>query len=52
VLPELVYESEDLDTGETFKAVRYGNMVGLLVEAIKELNAKVENLEGQLNGNN
>lgn len=39
VLPEAV--------GETggFKTVAYGNMVGLLIEAIKELAAKVERLE-------
>jgi len=40
VLPEVV--SED---NEGIKNVAYGNMIGLLIEAIKELQAKVELLE-------
>jgi hypothetical protein len=39
VLPEAVHGSE-----ETSYSVAYGNLVGLLVEAIKELNKKVEEL--------
>lgn len=39
VLPEAVLEGETL-------SVAYGQMVGLLIEAIKELEAKVEKLEG------
>ena len=46
VLPEVVYETEDInDSDNNFKAVRYGNVVGLLVEAIKELKAEVEELK-------
>jgi hypothetical protein len=46
VLPEVVYETEDInDSDNKFKAVRYGNVVGLLVEAIKELKAEVEELK-------
>jgi hypothetical protein len=41
VLPEAV-----LDNGDTL-AVAYGNMVGLLIEAVKELTARVEKLEGR-----
>ncbi len=42
VLPEAVVESgSDAD----HYAVAYGNMVGLLIESIKELNEKVERLE-------
>jgi hypothetical protein len=40
VIPEAVVEGE-------FLAVSYGNLVGLLVEAIKELKAKVEVLESK-----
>ena len=40
VLPEVVSELED-----GTKTVSYGNLVGLLIEAIKELNEKVERLE-------
>jgi hypothetical protein len=39
VLPEVVMN------GPEYKSVAYGNIVGLLIEAIKELQAKVEELE-------
>jgi hypothetical protein len=42
VLPEAV-------SGDEYLGVAYGNMVGILIEAIKELNAKVESLTDQLN---
>ena len=46
VLPEAVYESCDIDNDEDkHLAIRYGNTVGLLVEAIKELEARVKELE-------
>jgi len=45
VLPEVIMGSE-----ETQYSVAYGNMVGLLIEAIKELNSKVAYLEEKLNG--
>ena len=46
VLPEVVYETSDIDNDEEkHLAVRYGNTVGLLVEAIKELEARVKELE-------
>lgn len=41
VLPEAVYETTDPETGEHIYAVRHGNVIGLLIEAIKELNEKV-----------
>jgi len=44
VLPEVVYETEMVD-GTSSKAVRHGNIVGLLIEAIKELKAEVEELK-------
>jgi hypothetical protein len=43
VLPEAVLGSE-----ETTYSVAYGNMMGLMIEAIKELNAKVTDLQNQL----
>lgn len=44
VLPGLVYEVDN-DSGESYKALRYGNTVGLLVEAIKELQDRIVELE-------
>ena len=46
VLPEAVYTAKDLENEEHL-AIRYGNTVGLLVEAIKELEARVKELEGK-----
>ena len=43
VLPEAVFGSED-----TSYSVAYANMMGLMIEAIKELNAKVDDLQKQL----
>ena len=43
VLPEAVSEDND-----GIKNVAYGNMVGLLIEAIKELKTEVDNLKTQL----
>ena len=40
IMPEVVSTNED-----GFKSVAYGNMVGLLVEAIKELKAEIEELK-------
>jgi len=51
VLPEAVYTSKSIDNeidsevSEEYLAIRYGNTVGLLVEAIKELEARVKELE-------
>ena len=46
VLPGVVYNVDDEDKG-SYKAVRYGNVVGLLIEAIKELQEKVNELENR-----
>jgi len=43
IVPELVVTGED-----GFKSVAYGNTVGLLIEAIKTLNDKIEELKGRL----
>ena len=44
VLPEAVYTTEDLETEEEHLAIRYGNTVGLLVEAIKEQQKEIDTL--------
>ena len=41
VLPGVVYEVEDPKTKEIVYAVRHGNIIGLLIEAIKELKEQV-----------
>ena len=51
VLPEAVYTTKSLsdkvngEEGEEHLAINYGNTVGLLVEAIKELEERVKELE-------
>ena len=45
VLPEAVFTRED-----GYYGVSYGNIVGLLVEAIKELHSEIKILKGELNG--
>jgi len=42
VVPELVYEFYDTNLGETSKAVRYEHITVLLIEAVKELNKKIQ----------
>lgn len=43
VLPEVVYNTTD-----DIKSVAYGNIVGILIEAIKELNEEVKTLKSKL----
>jgi hypothetical protein len=43
VLPELVVENDGV------KSVSYGNIVGVLIEAIKEQQVRIEELERKLN---
>ena len=46
VLPELVVQSAH----EGYKTVKYDKLTALLIEAVKDLSAKVKTLEAQLNG--
>jgi hypothetical protein len=43
ILPEVVY-----DTADDIKSVAYGNIVGILIEAIKELSEEVKTLKSKL----
>jgi hypothetical protein len=43
-MPELVHEGD-----EGHLTVQYGNMVGLLIEAIKEQQAQIDELKDKLN---
>ena len=45
VLPEVIYTTAEIGSEEENLAVRYENMIGLLVEAIKELKTEVEELK-------
>jgi hypothetical protein len=47
VLPEVVIETKNGDI-EDFKTVAYGNISALLIEAIKELKAEVDNLRSEI----
>jgi hypothetical protein len=42
IIPEVVFEGED-----GIKSVAYGNLVGLLIEAVKELKSEVDQLKGE-----
>ena len=49
-MPEAVYEAKSIESLEDsdaveYKGIRYDTTVGLLVEAIKELEARVKELE-------
>ena len=48
VLPEAVYETTDVDDDDKHLAIRYGNTVGLLVEAIKEQQEQIETLTAKV----
>lgn len=43
VLPEVVFENSD-----GMYSVDYGNMVGLLIEAIKDLSKEIDILKGNI----
>jgi hypothetical protein len=48
ILPSAVIDNESVfhgEEGETYKTLQYDQVIGLLVEAVKELAAKVEELE-------
>ena len=47
IIPELVNTSEDPDGGET-KTVSYGNMVAVLIEAIKEQNEVINKMKKEI----
>ncbi len=48
VLPQAVKTVEDLNTQEPYKTVNYDALHALLIEAVKELSARVESLEAKL----
>jgi hypothetical protein len=48
VLPELVYEFNQIDSNEITKAVRYEHLTAVLVEAIKELKQEIKDLKQEV----
>lgn len=52
VIPHIVYSKKMIDSDEKIKTVDYEKMTAVLIEAVKDLTNKVNNLEKQLaNGN-
>ena len=47
IFPNMVFESEDKETGEKIKNVKYSVFVPMLIKAIQELSAKVSALEAK-----
>ena len=47
VLPEAVYDHDKIDGEQTY-AVRYGNMIGLLIEGMKEQQKQIDELKEKL----
>ena len=47
IIPEVVRTDDD-----GMKSIEYQNLIGLLVEAVKQLNNKVSNLENIIKNNN
>lgn len=55
VMPELVYEFNQIDSDQMTKAVRYEHLTAVLVEAVKELKQQIKDLKQEvdaLKGNN
>ena len=52
VLPEVIYETSEVGRSEeqdsSFLAVRYGQMMGLAIEAIKDLSNEIDELKNKI----
>jgi ribulose 1,5-bisphosphate carboxylase large subunit-like protein len=48
VLKEVVYEYENIETEKKNKAVYYGNITAVLIEAMKEQQATIESLKDRI----
>ena len=48
VLPNAIFTTNEINDDKEIKAIRYGNVVGLLVEAIKEQQEQIEELKAKL----
>ena len=48
VMPSAVREMEQLNSGETYKAVDYNQLIGLLIEGMKEQQSQINSLRAQL----
>ena len=47
ILPDIVTTTPVINGEESYKKVNYGALSGVFIEAIKELKAKIETLEGE-----
>ena len=48
VLPNAIFTTHEIGDDEEIKAIRYGNVVGLLVEAIKEQQDQIEYMKSEI----
>jgi len=48
VMPSAVREMEQLNSGETYKAVDYNQLIGLLIEGMKEQQSQINSLRAQI----
>ena len=48
IIPEVVKESKELNSDETFKSVDYGKMVAVLIKAVQEQQVQIDELKTQI----
>ena len=48
IIPEVVKESKELNSDETFKSVDYGKMVAVLIKAVQEQQKQIEDLKKEI----
>jgi endosialidase-like protein len=50
VVPEVVHARQDDEDDDVTLSIAYGNLVAVLIEAVKELSGRVDQLEAQMTG--
>ena len=47
VFPQAVSDREELNSEDTYKVVDYNQIIGLLVQSVKELKAEIDTLKAE-----